>query len=131
MNDHRHQSGTIDPRLRVKELLRIPDQERTAAQWDELAELEHALATGNRIATTNKPASGAKPAFGDKPSFGEKPSFGDKPATGKVPDRTVPKVPEDSPSIAASPLEAPRRHVTYPRALSLRSSGRRVGRPDR
>jgi len=40
-----------DSRLRIEELLRIPDKERTAVEWDELAALEHAFARGNRIDT--------------------------------------------------------------------------------
>lgn len=35
-------------RQRLKALLAIPDSERTEAQWDEIIELEIALAPGNR-----------------------------------------------------------------------------------
>ena len=35
------------PRVRLQELLAIPDSQRTNAQWDELNELEIMLASGN------------------------------------------------------------------------------------
>lgn len=38
----------ISPRRRLQELLAIPDNQRTEAQWDELNELEIKLAPGNR-----------------------------------------------------------------------------------
>lgn len=39
---------TASPRARLQELLAIPDRNRTDAEWDELNELEIALASGNR-----------------------------------------------------------------------------------
>ena len=41
-------SETIDPRRRIRELLAIPDRDRTDAEWDELNELEIRTAPGNR-----------------------------------------------------------------------------------
>lgn len=38
-----------DPRRRMRELLAIPDSQRSDALWDELIELEIQLAPGNRI----------------------------------------------------------------------------------
>lgn len=38
-----------DPRRRLRELLVIPDHQRTDAIWDEIIELEITLAPGNRI----------------------------------------------------------------------------------
>jgi hypothetical protein len=38
----------VSPRRRLQELLAIPDNQRTEAQWDELNELEIKLAPGNR-----------------------------------------------------------------------------------
>lgn len=38
-----------DPRRRLKELLAIPDHQRSDAIWDEIIELEISLAPGNRI----------------------------------------------------------------------------------
>lgn len=40
---------TIDPRRRIRELLSIPDRDRTDAEWDELNELEIRTAPGNRV----------------------------------------------------------------------------------
>ncbi|MDK9701540.1 MAG: hypothetical protein OEL20_00270 [Sulfuritalea sp.] len=39
-----------DPRRRLRELLAIPDHQRTDAIWDEIIELEICLAPGNRVA---------------------------------------------------------------------------------
>ena len=44
MNDPEHQARLV----RLRELLAIPDRERTDAQWDELNELEIVLASSNR-----------------------------------------------------------------------------------
>jgi hypothetical protein len=41
-------SQPTSPRRRLQELLAIPDNQRTEAQWDELNELEIRLAPGNR-----------------------------------------------------------------------------------
>jgi hypothetical protein len=38
-----------DPRRRLRELLAIPERDRTDAQWDEIVELEIQTAPGNRI----------------------------------------------------------------------------------
>jgi hypothetical protein len=46
MNDEQ-QSTT--PQLRLQELLEIPDRQRSDAEWDELNELEIALASENRM----------------------------------------------------------------------------------
>ena len=40
----------VDPRRRLRELLSVPERDRTDAQWDEIVELEIQLAPGNRIA---------------------------------------------------------------------------------
>ena len=39
-----------DARRRLRELLSVPERERTDEQWDEIIELEIQLAPGNRIA---------------------------------------------------------------------------------
>jgi hypothetical protein len=44
MSDPEHQARLV----RLRELLQIPDRERTDAQWDELNELEIVLASSNR-----------------------------------------------------------------------------------
>lgn len=38
-----------DPRRRLRELLAVPERERTDEQWDEIIALEIQLAPGNRI----------------------------------------------------------------------------------
>ena len=43
------QTVHIDPRQRLRELLAIPERDRTDAQWDELVELEIQTAPGNRL----------------------------------------------------------------------------------
>ncbi len=49
MNDSQPpQNLPVSPRVRMQELLAIPDRNRTDAEWDELNELEIALASGNR-----------------------------------------------------------------------------------
>jgi len=63
----------ISPRRRQQELLAIPERLRTDAQWDELNELEIALASANRAEThepavrRNAPVSAGQP----KPGAGE------------------------------------------------------------
>jgi hypothetical protein len=47
----------FDPRRRLRELLSIPERDRTDAQWDEINELEIQLAPGNRIAPGSTPGS--------------------------------------------------------------------------
>lgn len=45
----RNEPQPQDPRRRLRELLAIPDHQRTDAIWDEIIELEICLAPGNRI----------------------------------------------------------------------------------
>ena len=45
MNDQQ----PISPRRRLQELLAIPERQRTDPQWDEINELEIALASANRV----------------------------------------------------------------------------------
>lgn len=45
----RNEPPPPDPRRRLRELLAIPDHQRTDAIWDEIIELEISLAPGNRI----------------------------------------------------------------------------------
>lgn len=45
----RNEPPPQDPRRRLRELLAIPDHQRTDAIWDEIIELEISLAPGNRI----------------------------------------------------------------------------------
>jgi hypothetical protein len=54
----------VDPRRRLRELLAIPERDRTDAQWDEIIELEIQMAPGNRIGPQQQqqPGQGQKPA---------------------------------------------------------------------
>lgn len=45
----RNEPPPQDPRRRLRELLAIPDHQRTDAIWDEIIELEICLAPGNRV----------------------------------------------------------------------------------
>lgn len=47
----------VDTRRRLRELLSIPERDRTDEQWDEIIELEIQLAPGNRI-SGNEPLGG-------------------------------------------------------------------------
>lgn len=53
----------FDPRRRIRELLAIPERDRTDAEWDELNELEIQTAPGNRIGNQPPASYGGKPAF--------------------------------------------------------------------
>jgi hypothetical protein len=46
----------VDTRKRLRELLSVPERDRTDEQWDEIIELEIQLAPGNRIAGNEAPA---------------------------------------------------------------------------
>ena len=48
----------IDNRRRLRELLSVPERDRTDEQWDEIIELEIQLAPGNRI-SGNEPIGGS------------------------------------------------------------------------
>lgn len=48
----------VDPRRRLRELLAVPERDRTDAQWDEINELEIQLAPGNRVGP-GQPGAGA------------------------------------------------------------------------
>lgn len=47
----------FDVRRRLRELLSIPERDRTDEQWDELIELEIQTAPGNRISGNEQPGS--------------------------------------------------------------------------
>lgn len=54
----------FDPRRRIRELLAIPERDRTDAEWDELNELEIQTAPGNRIGNQQPAGYAAKPGGG-------------------------------------------------------------------
>lgn len=58
------QAPSFDPRRRLRELLAVPERDRSDEQWDEINELEIQLAPGNRI----NPGQGGYP--GGAPSAG-------------------------------------------------------------
>jgi hypothetical protein len=62
----------FDPRRRLRELLSVPERDRTDAQWDEINELEIQLAPGNRIAPGQQPGSSDKPVGGGGRQFQQK-----------------------------------------------------------
>jgi len=62
MND---QQSTA-PRPRLQELLAIPERLRTDAQWDEINELEIALASANRVETREPSIRRNPPASADR-----------------------------------------------------------------
>lgn len=59
-------SSLTDSRRRLRELLSIPERDRTDEQWDEIIELEIQLAPGNRVGANERMGggghSGSKPA---------------------------------------------------------------------
>ncbi|MBS1191905.1 MAG: hypothetical protein H6R10_3697 [Rhodocyclaceae bacterium] len=48
-----------DLRRRLRELLSIPERDRTEEQWDEIVELEIQLAPGNRVGLSGSPPAGS------------------------------------------------------------------------
>ena len=50
----------IDPRRRIRELMAIPDRDRTDEEWDELNELEIRTAPGNRESDAKNDRQGGK-----------------------------------------------------------------------
>lgn len=68
----------IDNRRRLRELLSVPERDRTDEQWDEIIELEIQLAPGNRISGNEPMGGGAggghhhgKPAGGGGGGLGQ------------------------------------------------------------
>lgn len=54
----------FDPRRRIRELLSIPERDRSDAEWDELNELEIQTAPGNRLGNQQPTSYAAKPGGG-------------------------------------------------------------------
>lgn len=53
-----------DLRRRLRELLSVPERDRTDEQWDEIVELEIQLAPGNRISGSPGGGGGGGPSQG-------------------------------------------------------------------
>ena len=55
-----HDFQPLDLRRRLRELLSVPERDRSDEVWDEIIELEIQLAPGNRIATNETQGGGAR-----------------------------------------------------------------------
>ncbi len=75
----------ISPRRRQQELLAIPERLRTDAQWDELNELEIALASANRAETREPDVRRDAPAHAGKPRSANQPRPAGQPRSGGQP----------------------------------------------
>jgi hypothetical protein len=73
----------FDPRRRIRELLSIPDRDRTDAEWDELNELEIQTAPGNRSGNVPFAPYNAKPGGGMQSKNRNKGKGPRKPGGGK------------------------------------------------
>ena len=74
------QPVAVDPRRRLRELLSVPERDRSDAQWDEINELEIQLAPGNRAPPGSVPGSGnPRPPFpqGQNQNQKKRPQKGD------------------------------------------------------
>ncbi len=69
---------TVDPRRRLRELLAVPERDRSDAVWDEIIELEIRMAPGNST-PQNRPEHGRRPE--QKPQQGRRPD--QKPQQGQ------------------------------------------------
>jgi len=63
------QPQPFDPRRRLRELLSVPERDRTDAQWDEIVELEIQLAPGNRAVPASSGNVNSRPPQQKKPHF--------------------------------------------------------------
>ncbi|MCL2345931.1 MAG: hypothetical protein FWC58_08785 [Desulfobulbus sp.] len=59
-----------DNRRRLRELLSVPERDRSDEQWDEIIELEIQLAPGNRISGNEQGIGGRPPMSQGKPGGG-------------------------------------------------------------
>lgn len=53
-----------DPRRRLRELLAVPERDRSDEQWDEIISLEIQLAPENRVSSGSPPGGGRQPEQG-------------------------------------------------------------------
>ena len=60
----------LDSRRRVRELLSVPERDRSDEQWDEIIELEIQLAPGNRLSGPELAGGGGNPSAGQGRSPG-------------------------------------------------------------
>lgn len=73
MNDQNPENPPVNPpvapppndnRRRLRELLSVPERDRTDEQWDEIIELEIQLAPGNRVSPADQSGGGPGNAGG-------------------------------------------------------------------
>jgi hypothetical protein len=87
----------IDPRQRLRELLAIPERDRTDEQWDELVELEIQTAPGNRLSQPQgdpgrRPGPQAEPGRRPgPPRQGQGPRPGPRQGQGQQQQRQAPR----------------------------------------
>ena len=113
-----NESPPQDPRRRLRELLAIPERDRTDPQWDEIIELEITLAPGNRESERPSDRQPGQPerrqvAPGRRPEQQRK--SGNRPS-GPRPDQRSPAARSDGnaePSADSRPV--PKRHGRRPR----------------
>lgn len=65
----------LDMRRRLRELLSVPERDRSDEVWDEIIELEIQLAPGNRISGGESQPGGGQPRH-NQPRHGNKPGGG-------------------------------------------------------
>lgn len=70
----------LDLRRRLRELLSVPERERTDEQWDEIIELEVRLAPGNRLEPSRRSDSGGGGSPGRQQQQPKKHTGGPRPA---------------------------------------------------
>lgn len=108
-----------DPRRRLRELLAIPERDRTDAQWDEIIELEITMAPGNREVDRFGGAGGDRQPDKRPGSSGpgrrpEPRKPGPRPPVNRTEPRP-PSVKPDGPQEGSNELRGPRRHIRRPR----------------
>jgi hypothetical protein len=83
MSDQNLKKQEGELRQRLRELMAVPDRDRTDEQWDELAALELQLAPGNRIDSPRRGEPGPQSALvpGRRPAKSHNP--GQRPGSGK------------------------------------------------
>jgi hypothetical protein len=87
-----------DPRRRLRELLSIPERDRTEEQWDEIVELEIQLAPGNRAGMTGLPtgkSGGNAPAGNGQPQQQQQQQRKHRPKSNNPRRPGKPKTPRD------------------------------------
>jgi hypothetical protein len=87
MSDTPESAPEGDLRRRLRELLAVPERDRTDAQWDELIEIEVRLAPGNRLEAPRRGDAPPSPNQGRQGQGPRKPRTGGPRPQGKKPNR--------------------------------------------